>query len=72
MRMVGFSSELRKKASLADSSHSVQLINCEIEQSREGDKMEIIIKKFTDIKESPKDIDISNLEAERVCATPHV
>ena len=63
IRMVGFSSDQRKKlASFADSSQSVQLINCEIKQSREGDKMEIILKKFTDIKKSPKDIDTSNLD----------
>ena len=61
--MVGFSSEQRKKlASFADSSQSVQLINCEIKQSREGDKMEVILKKFTDIKQSPKGIDVSNLD----------
>lgn len=65
MRMVGFSCEQRKRlAAFADTSRSVQLINCEIKQSREGDKMEIpvILKKFTDIKESPKGIDISNLD----------
>jgi len=61
--MVGFSSEQRKKlASFADGSQSVQLINCEIKQSCEGDKMEIILKEFTDIKASPRDIDICNLD----------
>ena len=63
MCMVGFSSDQRKKlVSFADSSQSVQLINCKIKQSREGDKMEIILKKFTDIKKSPKDINTSNLD----------
>jgi len=47
---------------LADGSQSVQLINCEIKQSCEGDKIEIILKEFTDIKESPGDIDICNLD----------
>jgi len=47
--------EQRKKlASFADSSQSVHLINCEIKQSCEGDKMKKIVKKFT---ESPRGID---------------
>jgi len=63
IRMVGFSSEQRKKlASFADGSQSVQLINCETKQSCEGDKIEIILKEFTDIKASPRDIDICNLD----------
>ena len=59
IRMIGFSSDQQKKlSSYQESQHPIILNNCEIKQSRQGDQYEILLKKFTNITESPKKIEI--------------
>lgn len=57
IRVVGFSADQQKKlASLLELKEPTHLTNCEIKRSCQGDKMEIMLKKFTDIAKSPKKI----------------
>ena len=58
-RFVGFSSEQQKKLVSFHSSHTpAHLSNCELKKARQGDEMEVLLKKFTKISESPKKINI--------------
>ena len=58
-RFVGFSSEQQKKLASFHSSHTpAHLSNCELKKARQGDEMEVLLKKFTKISESPKKINI--------------
>ena len=43
---------------MLESRQPAHLTNCEIKRSRQGDKLEILLKKFTEISKSPKKIDI--------------
>ena len=59
LRIVGFSSEQQKKLSaFFESGQPAHLENCEVKKSRQGDKLEVMLKKFTDIQKSPKKITI--------------
>ena len=59
IRMVGFSPELEKKLSTyKQEKRPIKLEDCEIKQSRQGHKMEVILKNSTKITESPKDINV--------------
>ena len=59
LRLVGFDSDQQKKlASFLASGQPAHLTNCEIKTSRQGEKLEILLKKFTDISKSPKKINI--------------
>lgn len=60
LRLVGFSSDQQKKlASFRDQHKPTHLQNCEVKQSRFGDKLEILLKRFTAIVDSPRDIAMS-------------
>ena len=57
--MVGFSpDQQRQLTNYFDNKQSTQLINCEIKLAREGDMMEVMLKKFTEITRSSKSIKI--------------
>jgi len=59
MRIVGFSPDQQKKlASFLELKQPTHLINCEVKPSRQGDKLEIMLKKFTEIAKSPKKIEV--------------
>lgn len=59
LRLVGFTTEQQKKLStLLEAKQPAYLTNCELKRNRQGDKMEIILKKFTTIGKSPKKIDL--------------
>jgi hypothetical protein len=59
MRMIGFNTDQQRKlTTYFQNTKSIRLVNCEIKPSREGESMEIMLKKFTEIKSSPKDISI--------------
>ena len=47
-----------KLSSYQESQHPIILNNCEIKKSRQGDQYKILLKKFTNITESPKKIEI--------------
>jgi hypothetical protein len=62
LRLVGFSSNQQRKLSNFFSTHTIiQLQNCQIKESREGDKMEVMLKTNTNITKSSKEIDTSNM-----------
>ena len=59
MRIVGFSSEQQRKlACFKEKEQAAHLVNCEIKRSREGDKMELMLKKWSKIDKSEKNITI--------------
>ena len=69
IRVVGFNpDQQRKLSSYFDKKEPARLINCEVKPAREGNTMEIMLKKFTEITSSPKKIAIP----EDVPSTPNV
>ena len=69
LRIVGFNSDQQRKLTMYfEKKEPTRLINCEVKPAREGDKLEIMLKKFTEITSSPKKISIP----EEVPDTPSV
>jgi len=55
MRNVNFSPDQQKKfVSFLKLKQPTHLINCEVKLSRQGNKLEITLRKFTEIAKSPK------------------
>ena len=67
MRFVGFTTEQQNKlATYLEAHQPACLINCEVNRSRQGNSFEIILKKFTEITQSQKTIDESDVTANLV------
>ena len=59
LRMVGFNTHHQQKMSEFKTEHRpIKLENCEIKQSRQGHKMEVLLKNTTKISESCKKIEL--------------
>lgn len=67
VRLVGFSAEQQKKlTTLQQNKKPINIVNCEIKSSRQGHKMEVMLKNATVIQESTKEIDSAAFEQEEV------
>ena len=67
LRLVGFSSDQQRKlSSFFKNGTTINLQNCQVKESREGNKMEVMLKGNTIIVESEKDINKSLLDCEDV------
>ena len=67
LRLVGFSSDQQRKlSSFFKNGTTINLQNCQVKESREGNKMEVMLKGNTIIVESEKGINKSLLDCEDV------
>ena len=67
LRLVGFSSDQQRKLSTFFKNRTtINLKNCQIKESREGNKMEVMLKSNTQILQSDKIIDHSSIDSDDV------
>lgn len=65
IRLVGFdASQLRKLQDYQQKQLPVQLINCEVKPSRYGEGYDVMLKSGSQIRESPRKIDVPSLMIE--------
>ena len=70
IRVVGFDAgQQRKLTEYHQSNRTVELLNCEVKPSRLGEGYEVMLKSSTQIRESPKKLDVAVL---KVDASPKV
>lgn len=62
IRVVGFETYQQMKLSeLFEKKATVKLVNCEVKKSRAGDGFEVLLKRYTEIKESSKKLDFDSI-----------
>ena len=67
LRLVGFNSDQQRKLNtFFKNGTTINLKNCQVKESREGNRMEIMLKGNTQITESTKQIDTSKIDYEDV------
>ena len=65
LRLVGFDTKQQKRMDeLMAKKKAIAKKNCEIKQSRRGDKMEILLKTDTSVGETAKKIEVSDMDFE--------
>ena len=65
IRLVGFDAQQQRKLNEYHQNNlPVQLVNCEVKPSRQGEGYELMLKNGTQIKQSPKKPDIASLMVE--------
>ena len=71
IRVVGFETFQQKKlCELFEQKATVKLVNCEVKQARSGDGFEILLKRYTEIKESPNKLDFESINSEQCFIMP--
>lgn len=66
IRFVGFETfQQRKLNDLFEQKATVKLVDCEVKKARSGDGYELLLKRYTEIKESPKKLDFESIHKEQ-------